>query len=389
MKNEASKARFPKKYRNLAIAIFLAGMIILTAFIFSANFGQAKLMVAYLYPFSSGIPNIWLASVDNPSEAQQLTDSKMGIYDFDVSKNGRYIAYSVRDENTRIRDIFLLDIQTQETRQLTFCANETMECYSPVFHPENTVIAYVRLADSSDELHGEHANIENIWLMDIENGESRPLANDIHFIGYSPQWSNDGNTLAFYNADLDNPSIIVYNFNPSDDSPRTQYAAPSYNGLVGTLAPDSLQLIFPDLNHNHEGQVSSYLSIADFEQEPPVFENLTEPDEPIDDISASWYPDGESVTIARRYTDSRWTRGYQLYEMDMENKEITPLLYDENYSHHYFAWDNRGEHLLVQRLPVSDSINTNSRPEIWILNYDNGELTQVAKGAYHPRWVIR
>lgn len=385
MKNEHRKQFFSEQVRILSVAAIFIVLLILV-FVFFVNVKQSTPMVTYLYPFNGGTPNIWLAPIDDSSQARQLTDTRMGIYDFSVSKDGRTIAYSMRDENTRMLDIFLLDIGSGDTRQITFCGDEGAECYSPTFHPENTVIAYVRLADSGDDLHGEHSNVENIWLLDIEEGTARSLANDVHLIGHSPQWSADGNTIAFYNADLINPGIIVYNFKPSDDSPRTQYAAASFNGLVGSLAPDSLRLVFPDLI-NREGQVFSYLNIADFEQSPPVFANLTEPNDPIDDSNVAWHPDGENITFARRYTDSRWTRGYQLYEMTIESREIVPLLYDEGYSHHYFEWIDRGEQLLVQRLPVSENISANSRPEIWVLDYASRELTHIVEEAYHPRWV--
>lgn len=371
--------------RKNQLGLIVIAIVLVAIFAFN-SFPTQSLQVAYLYPFREGTPNIWLASLDNPDDAQQLTHTKMGILGFDVSQNGRMIAYTMRDENTRMRDIYLLDIESGDTRQLTFCAEENLECYSPAFHPDNTVLAYVQLSIVDDE-HGEHGNVENIWLLDIETGESRPLANDFHLVGHSPLWSRDGKTLAFYNADIASPRIIVYNFKPSDGSPRTQYAATSYNGLVGSLAPDSLKLIYPDFI-NGEGQTFSYLNLADFEQEPPVFESFTEPDGTTDDIAAEWNPDGEHVTIARRYTDSRWTQGFQLYEMDIESKEISPLLYDENYSHHYFDWDNWGEQLLVQRVPVSDSINIASRPEIWVLDTTTGELTLIAEAAYHPRWVL-
>jgi Tol biopolymer transport system component len=387
MNNEERKRHLFERARNLAIVVaFIVVIIFIVAFVFFRNSGQNKPMVAYLYPFNGGVPNIWLAAIDNSSQARQVTDSRMGIYDFAVSKDGRSIAYSMRDENTRMRDIFLLDIDSGDARQITFCGDEGAECYSPDFHPENTAIAYVRQADNIDETHGEHANVENIWLLDIENGAARPLADDKHLVGYSPQWSPDGNTLAFYNADLSNPSIIVYNFKPSDGSSQTQYAAAASNGLVGTLAPDSLRLVFPELI-SREGQFFSYLNIADFEQNPAVFDRLTNPNEPIDDINAAWNPDGKSIAFARRYTDSRWTRGYQLYEIDIESREIVPLLYDEGYSHHYFEWDDKGDWLLVQRLPVSDDVSAISRPEIWVLNYASRELTRIVEEAYHPRWV--
>lgn len=397
MKDKQGNKLFPKRSRTLSIAVILIILLSGTAYVYIGNSGQARPMVAYLFPFKNGIPDIWLASLDDPTQAEPLTHTPLGVHDFSVSENGRYIAYSASDEQTGARDIFLLEIETGATRQITFCGDEAAECYSPVFHPASTVIAYVRLSDegvdpdegdSSNEARRPHSNIENIWLLDLEDGTSRPLANDSHFAGHSPQWSPDGNSLAFYKPDAVNPGIVVYNFNPVDDRPRTQYPVQSFNGLVGSLAPSGLRLVFPDMI-NREGQVISYLRLADFDGETPQFTYLTDPDDPVDDINVGWYPDGKTITISRRYTDSHWTRGYQLYQMNVESRETTRLLYDENYSHHYFEWDKRGDYLLVQRLAVgvSNNISPDSLPEIWVMDYNSHELSRIAEGAYHPRWV--
>jgi dipeptidyl aminopeptidase/acylaminoacyl peptidase len=374
---------------DLTVAV-IALLLVLILFALNTLGDPARrgAMVVYLYPASGDVPNIWLVPINEPSQAKQITFSAMGIYDFDVSLDGRWIAYSMRDEEKRMRDIYTLDLQTGNSKQITFCADESAECYTPAFHPDGSAIAYIHSTVNSDSVGGYGA--PRIWLMDLVGGSLRPLADDSQMIGHSPQWSLDGNSIAFFSADLANPGVMVYNFNPQNSEDPTLNFVPAYNGSVGSLSPNGRSLIFPDLV-NRGDQVYTHLKIVDFTQNPPTFRNLTEPNEPIDDIAVQWHPDGSGATLIRRYSDERWTRGYQLYDIDIETGAVLPLLVDEHYSHHFFTWDLTGENLLMQRLPLlqdDGNINAQARPEIWVLNTKTGNLTKITDSAYFPRWVL-
>lgn len=366
-------------------AISLVLILLVVALNYFASPARRGAMVVYLYPASGDVPNLWLAPINEAEKAQQITFSNMGIYDFDVSADGRLIAYSARDEEKRMRDIYILDLETGSSRQVTFCAEESSECYSPAFHPSNTAIAYIR--STVDPATGYGA--PRIWLSDLTNNSVRSLATDSQLIGHSPEWSLDGNTIAFYSADLASSGIIVYNFNPQTTDEAQLSLVPASSGSVGSLAPNGRSLIFPDIVFRGD-QVYNHLKIVDFSQNPPTFQNLTAAEDPIDDIDVQWNPNGNRVTIIRRYSDERWTRGFQLYDIELDTGELIPLLVDERYSHSAFTWDKTGENLLMQRLPLlteDGSINSLARPEIWVLNVESGNLIRIAESGYLPRWV--
>ncbi|MGB7337419.1 MAG: hypothetical protein WBC91_00895 [Phototrophicaceae bacterium] len=371
----------------IAIVVCLTVAVSIAAYISSpARLGK---MVAYLAPASGDIPNIWLTPIDNPDAARQITFSNMGIYDFDVDGQGQRIAYSVRDDISRARDLYLLDLTTGSERQITFCGNEDAECYTPIFHPSDPVIAYVRVnSNTSTESFGTGA--PRIWVLDLVTGTNRPLSDDSQIIGHSPIWSDSGDTIAYYSADLSNPGVLVYNFNPQINETQTLNFVPSYNGSVGTLSPNGLRLVVPDIVNRGE-QVFTYLKLVDFTESPATFNNFSDPNGVTDDIAVEWHPDGQSVTVGRRFTDDRWTRGYQLFEIDADTGESSELVYDEAYGHYFFIWDNLGEQLLMQRLPLFDedgNLNNLARPEIWVLDAASGDLTRIAESGYFPRWVI-
>ncbi|MEM9951798.1 MAG: hypothetical protein AAF846_09375 [Chloroflexota bacterium] len=346
-------------------------------------------MIAYLAPASGDVPNIWLAPVDNPENAQQITFSAMGIYDFDVDGQGQRLAYSARDDVNRTRDIYLLDLTTGDERQVTFCAESDAECYTPVFHPDDPVIAYVRVnSNSSTEQFGTGA--PRIWVLDLVAGTNRPLSDDSQLIGHSPIWSDSGDTIAYYSADLASPGVLVYNFNPQISDTQTLNFVPAQNGSVGALSPNGLKLIVPDIV-NRGDQIFTYLKLVDFTQSPATFDNFSDPNGATDDIAIDWYPDGQQVTVGRRYTDDRWTRGYQLFNVDAETGETSELVFDEAYGHYFFEWDTTGDQLLMQRLQLLDSdgnLNNLARPEIWVYDAETDSLIKVADSGYFPRWVI-
>lgn len=373
----------------LGAIVILIGAILLATYL--GNPARQGAMVAYLYPLENPVQNIWVAPIQNPEQARAVTDSVMGIYDMDVSPDGRFIAYSEQDADTRLMDIYLIDLETGTRSRITNCGQENDDCRTPTFHPEGRVLAYTRqTVDRSSANLG--IGIPRIWLLDLSTQPytTRPISDDSQLIGHSPQWSDDGNTLAFFSADVGNPGVLVYNFNPQADDRAGLYFIPSQHGAVGALSPNGRQLIVPDIV-DRAGVFVTYLKHVDLTVSPPEIRNFTDPNGEFDDISVQWNPDGRHVTIERRDTTASGTRGFQLYQVDTQTDTIVPLLVDPLYSHHYFEWDPSGRYVVIQRLQLlnaNGSSASQARPEIWVLDTEAGALTRIADQAYQPRWVI-
>lgn len=340
--------------------------------------------VAYMYPALGGVQNVWIAPIDNPAAAEQVTFAPLGIYDFGVSHDGTYLAYSERTAPTGLHEIMLMNLNTRQVTQLTRCVEENADCRTPVFRPGGRVLAYERV--NANTGIGTGIGVVRIWLADISRQpyETVPLSPDSQFIGYGPEWSLDGNVLAFYSSDIASPGILVYNLNPSEGAQTLKYV-PSQYGTVGGLSPNGQRLVFPDMYRRLDGQVYSFLRIADLNGLD--FVNFTNPEDEVDDTEAVWHPDGTRVTIVRRYTDDRFTRGYQLYDIDVATGAATPLLVDPAYSHGFFSYDNSGQMIVLQRFPFEAQTATGSNPQVWTLNVATRELTLISENAFHPRWV--
>ncbi len=114
-----------------------------------------------------------------------------------------------------------------------------------------------------------------------------------------------------------------------------------------------------------------------------------EPAAPLDDERAIWSPDGQTLTVGRRYMDDRHTPGRQIYRLSIETADTKPLVVDERYNNGYFEWDPTGQNLVIQRFQVPESgmAARDIRPEIWTYDAASGELTLLFSDAFLPQWV--
>jgi Tol biopolymer transport system component len=208
--------------------------------------------VAYLYPAIDGIQNVWISDTDAADNQVQLTFSKYGIFDFDVSTDGRWLAFAEKNSEF-ITTLRLLDIVNNHVIDLVDCIALNAYCTTPVFSPDGTKLAYQR-SEQLDERYG----VSRIWLVDMTNTnyETIPLIQDTQVVGHSPVWSADNNTLAFYSANTLDPGVLIYDFAPSDDV-QLRFI-PSTSGSMGTIAPNGKEIIFPEIVRRG-GQIFTYL----------------------------------------------------------------------------------------------------------------------------------
>jgi hypothetical protein len=332
--------------------------------------------VAYLAPATS-LPNLYMVDPVNPGEPQQITNSPSGVWDPNVSPDGTLIAFSEKNSTTGTSDLKLINLETGELRQLTNCADA--DCTAPVWRPDGQVIAYQRV-DFNSNLANVPVSPTRIWLLDLNSGATRPMFTDTQVLGFGLMWSASGERASLY--DYSTPGILLHDFTTNETT-----IIPSQYGSPGILAPDGLRLIYPEVILS-DAQARSYLRLVDLTTQTD--EPIGNPDDPIDDDNAAWSPDGARLAIARRYLDDRYTRGRQLYLMDMATGETETLLFDERYMLGFFSWDPNGTALLLQRFPDPVALNDPENrgiPELWILDVNTKALTKVADNAMFGRWL--
>ncbi len=376
------------KLDKLDLAVILIVILCLGGLAIAAYLGdpaRQPARLAYLYPASAARQNVWMANLADPSNPQQLTSSEHGVYDFDVSADGRWLAFADRSGSGTVT-LRLLDLPSQRLTELVDCVALDAYCTAPVFSPDGSKLAYQR-AEASGLSYG----ISRIWLVDLTSGnyDTVPLIADSQVVGHSPVWSDDSNTIAFYSGDTTQPGILLYQFEPRGDDDVQLRFIPSSHGTMGTISPNGQQIIFPDLIRRGE-QFFSYLRIADLANKE--FSNFTDPQNPTDDVVARWSPDGDTVALARRYTDGRWTSGHQLYlqRLSATAADPAPIAFDPRYNTSYFRWNRAGDALVMQRFPLLNEDGSSNRlalPEVWVHQLDSGTSAKIADDAYLPRWL--
>lgn len=341
--------------------------------------------VAYLYPASAAQQNVWLADIHDSGARQQLTFSEYGVYDFDFSPDGRWLAFADRSGGATVT-LRLLDLSTSKLIDLVDCVALKAYCTTPVFSPDGKRLVYQRA-----EGDGSGYGLSRIWLVNMTSlaYDSRPLIADSQVVGHSPTWSGDSNTVAFYSADRLQPGILIFDFIPRDADEIQLRFIPSSQGTMGALAPDGQRIIFPELTRRGE-QFFTYLQLADVAKKE--FAAFTDPQGPTDDGGAQWSPDGRAVAFSRRYLDDRWTPGAQLYLRSLAADEdaLMPIAYDKRYTTSYLRWQAAGELLVMQRFPLLNEDGSRSHsglPEVWAHDLAAERSWRITADSYLPQWV--
>jgi dipeptidyl aminopeptidase/acylaminoacyl peptidase len=241
------------------------------------------------------------------------------------------------------------------------------------------VIAYQRHENAAARGIGAESRI---WLLDLTTDPltTFPLFQQAEILGQDPQWTHDGQRLAFY--DSFTQSILIYDFAVTDANQQLQ-AIPYSNGQVGTLSPDGSRLIYPKLVTGDSAGLRAEFQIASLEL--GTAHNLTDANTPTQDRAAAWHPDGQRVAITRVYPDERFTRGDQIYMVDSFTSTVQPLIYDPQYQHGAISWSPDGSQLLLHRFPMTN--RAEALPEVWVYTLTTQALVRVVSDGFYPRWI--
>jgi Tol biopolymer transport system component len=334
--------------------------------------------VIFLGPASAAAPNLYLLDVAS-KRVRQLTNVTSGILDYAASLDGQWIAYATRREGN-LSDIWVLNLATQETIQLTNCADVEADCENPAWHPDGGRITYSRreLSVSSGRAH-----TSRVWVVDLATRTSKLLFDDIEFEGCCPKWAPSGVRIAIFTS---NPlGVLVYDF-PSN---KSVFVATEQGLVGGTFAADGSRLIYPVLRLGPAG--SSYyqhfqmISFDTFGEDEATDELLSGPIEaPVEDIQAAFHPDGRRVALVRRYLDSRYAIETQVYILNLTTRTVEPVTDDPHYSNGAISWSVDGNLLLMQRYTESPN---QSGLSIWVYVVSTGELRMIYSDGFLPQFL--
>ncbi len=363
----------------LSIVLLLIIAVVIVALIGGGT--DDKRQIAFLVPGGANVTNVWVADLDLPEDARQVTFATIGVESFTVSPDGEFIVYAERDFESGTTELRRVNLRNGAVDTLTNCIEESSVCTSPVYSPDGDKVAYERRTIGRAVNAGNQS--ERMWILDLSTAdhETYPIINEPDILGIGATWSANGNKLAFY--DRSNAGFMIYDFVAAANGDTSTTFIPSGFDVASALSPDGTQFVFPEILLD-ENLARSYLQIADLDT--LQFQVLTQPDENADDRASVWRPDGTSLAISRRYlSGERGTAGSQIFLLDVRDGSLDPLIFDADYSHGIFLWSPDGRYLVLQRSLIANA-NT-ATPEIWVYDMDTRQLTEIAENAYSPRWV--
>jgi Tol biopolymer transport system component len=327
---------------------------------------SSSAQIVYLAPADAYARNLVLD--DLHGGVRQLTNTTEGIEDFAVSPDGQQIAYSLNNADSTA-DIWLFDLASDSARALTNCVRAV--CTNPAWNPDDTQILYQRREFNTPDRDSW------VWVVDVNTVQTHLLFDDPQIRGTDPVWSPDGQRIAVFDTGIQ--AVRVHDLDTGTDT-----IIDSTAGVSGAFSPDGSKLVFPVLVSGAIGQeFYRHLEMVDFVGQSGGLVT-GDRDAPIDDASAAWSPDSTRLALARRYLDSRYTAGRQIYLLDLATGDVTPLVVDPAYSHAGLRWDSTGRRLVFQRFAQDEP---DALPEVWVYDLDTGALTHVADNAFLPAWV--
>ncbi len=328
--------------------------------------------VVYLGPADSPVQDLWLVDPAKPETPKQLTDSKGGILDFDVSQDGGQIVYS--ELTTRgATNLMVYDVAASASHVLYACPDAS--CDQAVWRPDSSSIAFSR-ADLNIGL-GSGPGAPRVWLLDPATGAIKPLFADRGRLGYAPRWSPDGRRLAVFDASIG--GIAIYDFETGKDAPIL-----SDNGAIGNFSPDGRWFWIPKITQVGENQYVTHLVLVDLAHDPVDQRNLIPDTARDDDTEAAWTPDSTALIVSRRAADQPAEGGAQFYRVAVASGIAETLLVDPAYVHGDASYDATGKNLVFQRFPLTGD---DTRPQIWMYDLTHKVATHLASNGTFPRWL--
>lgn len=346
------------------------------------SFTISQPRLAYL---AGAVPNVWVTTLAENAQPQQVTTETLGLADYDVSPDGTRLVYAAwrADDGADLRSV---NVDGSGATDVLACPQAA--CLAPSLSPDGRRIAYQRQALSRDPAGGTTLGAAQVHLYTPDTGTDERVGDAAHETR-TPRWSPDGR-LSYY--DVTQQTMVI-----RDLATQAETTLPDVSGEMGTWSPDSRYVVFPETTFpaaaapdtavgvgEAPSNYSSRLQRVDLATKAK--ENLSGT-EAVDDGSPVYSPLGDWLAFGRKtVTTTAWTPGRQLWLMRFgpAGVETRALTADPLYNYSAFAWKADESALAYVRINPGA---LDQPSEIWLINPDGTGARQLVMGGYLPKWL--
>ncbi|NDJ51723.1 MAG: hypothetical protein GYB68_01410 [Chloroflexi bacterium] len=336
---------------------------------FSWTFEVRESQVLYLGPADTFIKGLWVMPIDG-GEPRPLYQPDYGVIHFAPSPDGSQIAMTVFTED-QLTEILLIDADGSNPQQVVDCGDAL--CGVVDWSPNGDLLAYEK---QDIGISGQLGNYR-IWLADLETGDTAPIFSDNQVLGYGPQWSPDGDRIAFFDSNPATQAIKVL-----DRDELFVMDIPTPMGKVGSFDPDGERMVYTAIKQVGR-QYYPELRLAELS---PDGENIALfEDGGHEDQFAVWSPDGEWIAFGRRRLDrQQGGNAIQILLYDVLNDEVIRLTEDAQYNATELTWDETSRYLLATRYRLETNSATS---ELWLYDMEDGSFERLTENGIAAQWL--
>ena len=381
---DAPTARLTACFENRARRSILIGVrrwlvgVVALCLVLTACGGESAEQSRIL--FLRGAPTQLFVHNLETGEEQQLTNAAEGVFSYVASGEQ---AITVQDRADGGADLWLVDVNGGESEQILDCAD--VRCDQPFWSADGRRVVYVRRS-----LLGEEPRV--YWL-DSATGDTVPVFTDNELFGYAPRLSADDRYLSFVTQPPAS-ELLPPGHSPSDGHDHSlqlntqrvtlydfetgkQIVVPNRMSSAATWQPDSTKLLVTDLQLFGE-RLGIHLLLIDAES--GEVDDISEV-RLVEDGTPDWSADGDQLVFTRALAST--AMGRQLWTMSPDGSGQQQLTNDANIHHGQPTWSADGSRILLQTF---DTTRSDVPPQIVIYDVETGEMRPIVEGN-RPSWV--
>ncbi|MCY3707757.1 MAG: hypothetical protein OXG26_02605 [Caldilineaceae bacterium] len=306
-----------------------------------------------------------------------LTPTEVSVWDFAPSPDGRMIAYGALGE-LGFSDLRLLDLASGQDRPLLACENAS--CSGPNWSPDGQYLAYTRR--SVNAFASGVLSPPRIWILDVASGETAPIFSDSQRLGLDARWSADGEWLCFVSPEEQQLAVINLAGGPAGENGQTAFY-PTATGETCSWDSAQARLYTTDFRQSGDEWMTHLIAIdVESGEQVELSEVGSDGAALVHDSSADPSADGGWIAFRRKELEGPGaTRGSQIWRMRADGTEATPLTADPAYDHGPPVWSPDGRYLITRRFPLR---GPEVVPSLWLIEVETGELRLLVEPGDFP-----